>query len=333
MNSIDEYLSSLLEKKKDLELDPLNLNEHKFKLYKEALRAKLRASINFDFSSPFSISDFSFFSKDKNVEITKTYFLLEKSNINFPLYVLKPKNDFKGVIIALHGHGSGVKEIIDKEKIDLYQHSFAYQLAQDGFLVFSPELIGFGELRLKENLESNNERENSCHRLSENLISCGKTILGVRLEQVESVLRYVIKNFPNKKIGLMGISGGATVATFLSALDEENSISALVISGYANLFKTSILAMRHCVCNYVPNLIYSVELDDILSIICPKPMLWETGKNDPIYPEKGAREAEKKVKLCYEKFSCLSFFEQDYFDGKHEISFKKVPVFFEKHLK
>lgn len=74
----------------------------------------------------------------------------------------------------------------------------------------------------------------------------------------------------------MGISGGGLVAAFASALDER--IKAAVVSGYVNTFEASIMAIRHCIDNYVPGLLQDAEMPDIVGLIAPRPLLIESGR-------------------------------------------------------
>ena len=51
---------------------------------------------------------------------------------------------------------------------------------------------------------------------------------------------------------LMGNSGGGTATVYTAAIDERISIA--VPSCAVCTYKHSIAAMRHCVCNFVPNI-------------------------------------------------------------------------------
>ena len=249
-----------------------------------------------------------------------------------PCYILKPKKP-KAVVLAFHGHGIGVKDILGTVTEDSYQHHFALELCKKGFVVLAPEFLGFGTLRLQKDYELGDDPDAwSCHRLSMNLLASGKSLLGMRVTQAKAVLRIARNMYPEKKLGVMGISGGGTVATFLSAL-EDSTIASVVISGYANYFKDSILDMHHCVCNYLAGMLQSFELPTLVSSIAPIPMLWESGSMDPIYPQESARKAENITRKVYEKWGNGSDFKTDYFEGIHEIHGIKAYEFLEKHLK
>src|SRR4029078_967353 len=84
------------------------------------------------------------------------------------------------------------------------------------------------------------------------------------------------------RIGIMGISGGGTTTLFTAALEDR--IKAIVISGNLNSFRDSILAIRHCECNYVPGILQVAEMGDIACSLAPRPLLVESGTEDLIFP-------------------------------------------------
>ncbi len=58
----------------------------------------------------------------------------------------------------------------------------------------------------------------------------------------------------------------------------------------ANTFKDSVMAMPHCIDNFVPGLLDIAELPDILGLIAPRPLLIESGTKDPIFPIVAAKK-------------------------------------------
>ncbi len=237
-----------------------------------------------------------------------------------PAHVLTP-NRVTGrtpVILCLHGHGFGSDDIVGLLPEDSYQKNFALEVCRQGMIAVCPELAGFGRLRLREDIQGKSAEESSCHRLSMGLISCGKTMAGLRVHQCRMTLDVLEMLYPGHPVGVMGISGGGMVATLLSVLDGR--VSACVISGYASTFGGSILAMHHCVDNYLPGMLNWFELEDLLCAIAPRPMLWETGSRDSIFPRGSVLHAEETVKACYGELGAGNSFCVDAFEGEHEIS-------------
>ncbi len=211
-----------------------------------------------------------------------------------PAYVLLPTGYALGdpAVIAIHGHGYGVRDIMGLDPLgnvrvgDVgYQKNFALELAHRGFAVIAPELFGFGELRLQQDIDSGDPNKSSCTPLSMALLSYGRTMAGVRGYQCERAFQAAesAQLIRGGHVGCMGISGGGLVAMILGALEDR--LQAVVISGYGCTFADSIFAVDHCVDNYLPGISRYAEMQDIMALIAPTPMLWESGSQDPIFPQ------------------------------------------------
>ena len=282
--------------------------------------------------------------EDKLEGVTRRFFSYQsQEGLTIPAYYLVPSHPLPGkpAIVAITGHGFGAADIvgIDVNGKDYpnvqssgYQKQFALTLAQMGFYVIAPEMIGYGELRLAEDKQKGSEVF-SCYRLGTNLLMCGETIAQLRVQECFRALE-VLEAFGDsnkERIGCMGISGGGTVCALFTALEER--IRACVISGYANEFKTAVMTVPgHCVDNFFPGILPFAELPDLLSLIAPRPMLWESAKEDPIFPIEGALRAARDVEKYYRYLGAAECFQQDVFTGEHEISGKQSYDFLRHYL-
>lgn len=246
-----------------------------------------------------------------------------------PAYVLIPQGvsstDRLPAVITCHGHGYASREIVGLPPVNhnggkspTYQKNFAIELVKRGFLVIAPELFGFGDRRLGKDYDQNTN--NSCRPISTLLLQLGQTMSGYRIYETMRVVDYLQtrSDVDHERIGCMGISGGGLVAAFTSALDER--ISAVVVSGYINTFKDSILAMDHCVDNYIPRLNLHAEMPDIVGLIAPRPLLVESGEDDSIFPLHAARAASDQIRKVYQLLGEEEKFAHDVFAGRHEIN-------------
>ncbi|CAI6083105.1 dienelactone hydrolase family protein [Cohnella sp. JJ-181] len=263
-----------------------------------------------------------------------------EEGLRAPAYVLIPEARPAPLpaVVACHGHGYGSREIVGlppdghpQPDGPGYQKNFAVELARRGFLVIAPEILGFGETRLAEHSDAPPNKD-SCHRISTYLMMLGRTTLGMRVKQVMRAIDYLQSrgDVNMNRVGCMGISGGGTLTVFTAALDPR--INAAVVSGYANTFHDSILAMHHCLCNFVPHLLEYAEMPDIIGLLAPRPLLIESGADDPIYPIGAADRAYERVKLVYEVAGAADRLDRDTFDGGHEISGMKAYPWLVRHL-
>jgi hypothetical protein len=109
---------------------------------------------------------------------------------------------------------------------------------------------------------------------------------------------------------------------FSTCVDER--IKACVISGYYSAFKDSILAMSHCFCNMVPGLAKFGEMNDLIGLIAPRPVLVEAGRQDCIFPIAAVRHSVERARRIYGLFGAADQVATDYFEGRHRISGRRA---------
>lgn len=251
--------------------------------------------------------------------------------LRMPVYIMKPKHmdqaERRPAVLLWHGHGYGSRSMVGlledgstRPATGKRSDNIALELVRRGMIVLAPEEAGFGDRRLQRDRVQDPELKNSCYNLSVSLFMTGKTTAGlrayeaIRVSEYASSLDYVDAN----RIGNMGHSGGGTVASLSAALDPR--IKASVVGIYPNTYRGSILAVRHCLCNYIPGILHHAEMPDLLGLIAPKPLFIEAGIHDPIFPVATTREAVKELEQLYGEMGISSSFESHLFEGGHEVS-------------
>lgn len=277
-------------------------------------------------------------SMDKGSYVREKVLLQTSENILMPVYLLISKQAQKPlpVVLAFHGHGYGVKDIVglwedgqERDIPDGYHKDFAVELCRAGFVVAAPEIACFGERQtdfsyLNPILEQ--PVPTSCTQAAMLAFHLGSSVLGMRVYDGRRLVDY-LETRPEvdiERLGAMGISGGGMHAFFSTCLDER--IRACVISGYFSTFRDSILAMAHCACNFVPGLGQFGEMYDLAGLIAPRPMLIESGSYDVIFPRKAVEQSVARATGIYGAFGSQAL-ETDYFEGRHQISGKKAYAF------
>ena len=231
----------------------------------------------------------------------------------------------KAAILCLHGHGygadaiSGIGEngdLLPDDSPKLGDH-YALQCVQHGYPTFALEQISFGR-RADKSARDSYPGTSSCSRDSMAALMLSETMIGWRVWDAMRAIDYMEMRpeVDPHRIGIMGLSGGGTTSLFASCIDTR--IAATVISGYYDTFADSILAMDHCVDNYVPGLLDVTEMPDLAGLIAPRPFFAEGGLRDPIYPVEGLRKAIDRAKLIFDGFGVPDHFGYEIFEGSHQ---------------
>jgi dienelactone hydrolase len=241
-------------------------------------------------------------------------------------------------VIALHGHGYGADELVGigldgrtRDEPEGYHQDFAVALCRRGLVVLAPELRGFGRRREPQDREEG-PTISSCQQAAWWGVMLGHPLLGSRVWDVLRALD-LLEARPEVdagRIGIMGGSGGGAAALFAAALDQR--LRAAVISNYFCTFKDSILAIKHCHCNYVPGILQDAEMADIAALIAPRPLLIQTGADDQIFPLAGVLAAYQRLHSAYRALGASDQLRRDVFAGGHQINGAPAYEFLSRQL-
>ncbi|WP_309081449.1 hypothetical protein [Zhihengliuella sp.] len=227
-------------------------------------------------------------------------------------------------VLAIHGHGYGSRQLVglkadgtvDTDRTDGHAH-FGETLARLGANVVVPDILGFGPRRSAADLEP---AENSaCASLTSHLSALGLSLAGARAAELIGVLDSLpaLGLDASARLGVAGHSGGSLLAVVTALANRR--ISAVALSGYVNTFAQSILAMRHCPCNYLPGLLRVGEMPDLLAALAPRHLLVEGGTADPIFPIAGFRTAVVQLREAYAAAGAAGSFLAVEHDGDHRV--------------
>ena len=146
----------------------------------------------------------------------------------------------------------------------------------------------------------------------------GETMVGWRVWDATRALDYM-ETRPEvnpRRIATMGISGGGVTSLWTAALDRR--VKAAVVSGYYNTFRDSILAMDHCVDNYVPGISRLLEMPDLAGLVAPRALFIESGHQDSIFPLHATERAITRAQEIYGVFGVPERFGSETFPGEHQ---------------
>ena len=273
-------------------------------IWQASFRAELTRLLGLQNHTPASLAVERIQSIDRGAYTEEKLRLDVGENVQAPIYLLTPNQapPYKPILV-FHGHDPSAQYCLgnypDEETAQVNlatDNNYARALAEAGYLVCVVEQRGMGE-RLSDVVSE--LITHSCRHLSFFYQLHGRTLLGERVWDGMCAATYLLsRNDLTGGLGCTGHSGGGTTALFLSALDER--ITTVVVSGYFNSFRGSILAMEHCECNYVPHLLELAEMGDIACLLAPRPFCAINGEKDEIYPVVHAREQFEVVRRAYE---------------------------------
>jgi len=212
--------------------------------------------------------------------------------VNIPFYEFfpgdfNPSNQYP-VLLIFSGHGS-MSQLVSIE--DSYQKAAALNFAKEGFVVFTMENRGMGELSyLGDHL-----RIDAVARLIGGSWYGEIITDGIYLLDYAHNLPYVDK----QRIGVGGVSTGGALSMFVSAID--NRISATYVQGYFGSYRTTFgTRANHCVCNNIAGILKIVDLGDICLLIVPRSLTIINGEEDTFYWQDAEREFSV-IKKAYEE--------------------------------
>ena len=222
---------------------------------------------------------------------------------SFPSVMLIPHDIKKPapVMLCLQGHSTGMHislgRIIhapDEEDIRDGDLDYAIRAVNEGCIAVAIEQRNFGECGSKRNGDPD------CHVSAMSALLVGRTTIGERVHDVSCVIDALLEHFDvidKDKIMLMGNSGGGTATIYAAAIDTR--ISLAIPSCSVCTYKTSIAAMNHCVCNFVPNIAKYFDMGELGGLVAPRALIVVNGIKDDIFPDDGVREAFANISTIY----------------------------------
>ena len=256
--------------------------------------------------------------------------------VKMPCYLLIPPTAHAStpVYIAAPGHLGGGKESLVgnrenesvAEKIDFYSYDYALFLAKNSYVSLAFDPRGFGERREVWEQGEDQILSSSCREIAHMAESLGLTLCGLLVHDIMAIVNILEKWNRFGEIRALGFSGGGLQTLYASAIDER--IKMGVVSGYFYGFKDALLSLAaNCSCNYIPSLYLYFDIQDIASMIAPRPLVIQSARNDHLSGERGlVNVLEPMAELNY-AYSLLDSFDKishHVVDGPHH--FEKIGI-------
>ncbi len=231
------------------------------------------------------------------------------------------------LVIAQHGIGSFPERTFGVMDAGGAYHSFARELVDAGFAVLAPMNL--------RSVERRNRIERLC-RLADT------SLPGIELVRTQRLLDELLADprIDGDRVGMWGLSLGGLATMFWTPLEPR--IKAAVVAGWYNHRRNKMV---------LPDPRYSCFLEtkedhaffdgwltaftdsDVASLICPRPLLIQTGKQDRIAWWPMVVEEFEAAQEHYRKLGIADRIEMDLQDCGHEAHIESGLRFLTKWLK
>jgi dienelactone hydrolase len=267
-----------------------------------------------------------------------------EQNLSAAGYIFRPEGAGPfPAILCCHGHGSFGKDAVMgvrtspemAESIASCNYDYGLKMAQAGFVTMAIDWRGFGERddRCKPNQHDIFAGRDICdvHYVRATLM--GMTLLGMNVHDGKKALDYLFQQdfVDADRIGVMGLSFGGTMATWMSIADSR--IKAANVICYSDRFAEFGLRFANfCGSQITPGLFQLCDVPDLQGLIAPRPLLVEIGSYDDCFLIDAAMSCYREVERIYTAADVPERLVLDLFDGGHRWSGRKSVQFFNDNL-
>ncbi len=231
------------------------------------------------------------------------------------------------LVVVQHGIGSFPERNFGlMDKGDAY-HGYARELVKAGFAVLAPMNL--------RSVEHRNRIERLC-RLAD------MTLPGIELERMQRLLDEAVADprIDPARVGMWGLSLGGLSTMFWTPLEPR--IKVAVVAGWFNHRRNKmVIPDKRYSCfletkeehAFFPGWLLESTDSDVASLICPRPLMIQTGKKDGIAHWPMVLEEFEAARQHYVKLGIGDRIAMDLRDGGHETHLESGLQFLTKWLK
>lgn len=261
--------------------------------------------------------------------------------------VARPSNMADGekreAILCWHGHGDYGKDSVmgiattpeRRAEIASLNYDYGHQMAKAGFVTFAIDWMGMGE---RNEVRRPHFRNQAGGRDWCNLYYLHATMLGMSSIAINVLQGMAATDFActlpwvsPDKLGVMGLSGGGTMALWSGLCDER--LKAIEIICYSELWSEfGFHDINYCGMQVAPGLYKLVDLPDLQGLLAPRPLLVDIGIHDSGFCVDDALGCFKKVESIYQAAGVSDRLSLDLFPGEHGWGGNKSVEFFRQYL-
>jgi len=221
-----------------------------------------------------------------------------------PAYLLIPRglkpDEKRAGLLASHGHlPYGIDSVCGlrgMEEGDHARRAYALEAVRGGFVVLAPAWWGWAGRDGHLPLVGQRDR---CNVIQTMASMYGFNVLDLHIQDGQAALD-VLAARPEvdpARLGCLGNSYGGRTTMWLTIFDER--IKACVSAGCMNRFRERSLKLRSCGIQYLHGLLRHGDVDELFSLIAPRPMQLQAGKLDPLITPADRDAMEQTIRRAY----------------------------------
>lgn len=288
-------------------------NEDPFKIYQKERRAKL-VSLLGDLPLKHKPKPPVLKKQEKHPGYTLEYLDFDFNGLEKVPGILLVPDNIKGkapCMLYCHAHFGtyevGKDELLNGRKV---MPAYAPVYAEKGILTLAIDSWCFGERK------SNTEMD-----AFKKMLWDGRVLYGMMLFDEMRALDYLLSRpeADSTRVGVFGLSMGATKAWWLSALDTRitTCLDLCCLTDFEELIKAGNLK-GHGIYYYVPALLKHFNTSTINELIVPRPRVSLNGRYDDLTPPTGVEKVRDYLLPLYEKHGSKDDCRVGLFDCPHE---------------
>jgi dienelactone hydrolase len=236
-------------------------------------------------------------------------------------YLLLPQNAPGRLPAILYCHWHAGEYDLGKEELFQARHTPEAPgpaLAKRGYVVLAIDAPGFGE-RNGQGPDGPAEKDYTAEETASKFdLWVGRTFWGMLLRDDLMALDYLASRpeVDPDRIGVTGMSMGATRTWWLMALDErlKTGVAIACMTRYQNLILHGSIH-EHDIGYFVPGMLNHFDSEAVIALIAPRPVLFQTGGQDPGSPVDGIHAIESAVRSVYRLYGRENDFQSFTYPG------------------
>lgn len=246
-------------------------------------------------------------------------------------------------ILCWHGHGPHGKETVMgnassaamADDIRRHNHDYGFQMAKSGYVTYAIDWIGAGERHPehKPNLSNVGHGRDWCNLLYLHATMFGMTSLSINIAHGRAATDFVctLPEVDGTRLGVMGLSGGGTMATWSYLCDERFGAAEIIC--YCDLWEAfGMRDINYCGMQVAPGLYKLVDLPELQGLLAPRPLLVDIGVHDDCFTLDSTIRAWRRLEAIYRAAGAADRLLPDIFPAGHSWGGNLSRDFFAKWL-